>query len=146
MAGMKMGPVKPVHVLALLAIGALVVAVLMPARSSPDHAGRAQVAEATFLLTELRGKVEAFHAKHGRVPGVDELDMPEDAGKYVGHLSGDNPYYATMKKSGVHPPVAGRTLGWSFDPASGWWDTCTLGTVELRFKSLDCRDNKAGER
>ena len=137
---MKFGPVKPLHVIAVVVIAGIILAVWLPGQPSPDNLGKHNVSEANSLLNALKREVEIFYANNRRIPDVDEIDIKQRSGKFVEKITGSNPYYATLKKSDVYPPVAGKTLGWSFDPKTGEWDECSLGTVDLRFKSLRCRN------
>ncbi len=114
-------------------------AIWIPSRPSPDNIGKYQVQEAVFLLERLSIAVEEFREKNGRVPDVQELGLPDTSGKYVATLSGSNPYLAIMKKDGVYAEIAGKSLGWQYDLDNELWLKCNVGTIDMRFKSLECR-------
>ena len=127
---------------ALVGIG---LAVWIPSRPSPDAQGKFHVSEAASALYILSRSVEDFYAQNGRVPDVRDLAISPVSGESVEKLTGSNPYYAILKTTGVYAPVAGKTLGWTFDPVAGQWDMCTLGTIDIRFKSENCRKSGLDE-
>ncbi len=129
------------HVFVTVSLVAIVLAIWLPAREASLHSeGKVHVSEAVALLAELARAVEDYYQQYGRVPGVGDLRLKRTSGKFVEGLIGGNPYFAILRKNSVYPAVAGKTLGWSFNPATGQWDVCSLGTVELRFKPLRCRE------
>ena len=136
---------KLVHVFVILGLAAIGLALWIPSRPSPDTQGKFHVSEAATLLGELARAVEAFYQQHGRLPVVSELKLNPTSGEFVEGLTGNNPYFAHLRIERVYPAVAGKTLGWFFDPATGQWDECSFGTVEVRFKPLRCRETSRRE-
>lgn len=124
-------------------IGAAVVAAIAMAiaiRSyEPDNLGKSQVQEGTALLKQLPELVEPFYKEHGRAPNIIELPTLKTSGASVATLTGSNPYLVTMKSQGLYADVAGKTLGWKYDPVKNAWDECSIGTLDMKFKSLKCR-------
>ena len=136
---MRIGPVKPLHIFAVVVIIGVGLAVWIPAQPSPDTQGKYHVSEAVTILAKIGRRAEDYYEENGRMPDVTELTDVEVSGEFVADVRGSNPYFATMKSSGVYGPVAGKTIGWVFDTRSLTWDKCTQGTVSIRFKPVGCR-------
>jgi len=130
---------KIIRVISIVVVIGIILAVWIPSRPSPDNIGKHQIHEATSLLKKLSVEVEMFHEEYNHTPNVNELVGLETSGEYVASLSGSNPYFANIKSEAVYEGIAGKSLGWKYDPASGIWEKCSTGTVPLRFRSYECR-------
>ena len=130
---------KTTYVLSIAALVAIVMAIWIPSRTSPENIGKYQLQEATKLLGQLPQLVEKFYQERGHPPDVNELPTLITSGQFVAKLAGNNPYVITMKMESVYPEIAGKTLIWKFDPSENIWDECSMGSVDLRYKSLKCR-------
>ena len=130
---------KSTHVISIIVLIGIILAVWLPSGPSPDNIGKFQLQEATSLLEKLSVEVEMFQEEYNHTPNVDELVGLETSGEYVASLSGSNPYFANIKSEAVYEGIAGKSLGWKYEPASGIWEKCSAGTVPLRFRSYECR-------
>ena len=137
---MKIGPIKPLHVFALLFIAAVFLAVWIPSQPSPDTSGKFHVSEAVTILYRIKREAEPFYEETGRMPDISELKNVGGYGEFVATVEGSNPYFVTLKTTDVYEHVAGKSIGWRFDPEHKTWDQCSLGTVPIRFKPLRCRE------
>lgn len=136
---MKIGPIKLIHVFALLFIVAVFFAIWIPSQPSPDTMGKFHLSKAVAVLEKIKREAEPFYEKNGRMPDVRELKTVGDPGEFIATVRGSNPYYVTLKTTGVYEHVAGKSIGWQYDPGNKTWDRCNLGTVPDRFKPIGCR-------
>jgi len=137
---------KPLHIIIFIVVFIAIVDIIHVIYPS-DSRGKRNVSEAVLLLGFLKQNVEDFYEENQRVPDIAELeDMKGSSGRFVEKLTGNNPYYATLKTIGVYPQVSGKTLGWSFDTKTGQWDYCTHGTIDIRFKHHTCRKIHQSEK
>jgi|LWDU01.1.fsa_nt_gi hypothetical protein len=130
---------KKIHVISIVTLIGIVLAVWIPSLPSKDNIGKFQIQEATSLLKKLSVEVEMFHEEYNHTPNVNELVGLETSGEYVASLSGSNPYFANIKSEAVYEGIAGKSLGWKYDPESGIWEKCSAGSVPLHFRSIECR-------
>lgn len=132
-------------VLIFVAIIGILAAVAIP--SYQDYVARAQVSEGISLAQPAKACIEEIYAKSQAVPAgnADCAIAPPDqlGGTYTQSVTVSEGGIVTVqyRDSGVAGSIAGQTLVFQAildDQGRLVWD-CRGGTVEARFRPLDCR-------
>lgn len=137
-----------IELMIVVAIIGILAAVAIPAYS--DYTGRAQVTESIVLMSGLKTPMAEFFADKGYWPSTATLTSELGgtvSGKYVQTITSDGgatatagsvTLTATMRSTGVHAGIAGKTASlYTTDGGKNW--RCTSVDIPARFIPLACK-------
>ena len=131
-----------IELMIVAAIIGILAAIAIPAYQ--DYIGRAQVSEASTLISGARTAVEDDVAQSGTFPTDEAALGIRTSGEYVSDValaasgtSGGGTITATFKASGVNSNVASKNIVYTRNAAGEW--ECTSSSLDNKFAPKACQ-------